>query len=73
MENGVARVRGDVERVTPNPNDFVLILPDEGRHRSLTHIREKSGLPSVGFDKTRISGSDVRMKGLTDEEIALVE
>jgi len=73
MENGVARVRGDVERVTPNPNDFVLILPDEGRHRSLTHIREKSGLPSVGFDKTRISGSDVRMNGLTDEEIALVE
>lgn len=73
MKNGVARVRNGIERIKPNPNDFVLIRPDEGRNKSLTLIQKESGLLSVGFDKTRISGSDVRMNGLTKEEIALIE
>ena len=73
MQNGVAKVRGGIQRVKPNPDEFVLIRPDEGRNRSLKLIERTSKLPSVGFDKTRLSGSETLMNGLTADEIKLVK
>lgn len=55
------------------PKNTVIIRPDKGRNLAANRIGEFLKLPSVSFDKVRISGQAVTLYELSEEERSLVK
>lgn len=61
------------KRMKLNLKDAVVLRPDEGRNLAASHIREYLKIPSVAFDKVRLSGQAVSVYKLSDQEKELVK
>lgn len=55
------------------PKNTVIIRPDKGRNLAANRIGEFLKLPSVSFDKVRVSGQAVTLYELSEEEKSLVK
>lgn len=63
---------GKEQKIEINPQSAVGIRPDRGRIQAAKRIGQYLGLPSVSFDKVRISGQEVDVYELPKEERELV-
>ena len=52
--------------------NYVVIRPDKGRNLSAIRIQEHLKIPSVSFEKVRVSGQAVTLYELSEEEKKLV-
>jgi phosphoribosylpyrophosphate synthetase len=61
------------KRYKINPENYLVVRPDKGRNLAAVRIGEYLNLPSVSFDKVRVSGQAVTLFELSDEEKKLVK
>ena len=52
-----------------NPNDTIVVAPDLGRAKSTARFAAELGLPVATADKTRISDSEVVIRGLVGKQV----
>lgn len=60
------------KRIKINPENTVVVRPDKGRNLAAIRIGEYFKIPSISFDKVRISGQAVTLYELSEEEKSLV-
>lgn len=61
------------ERVRITPQNSVIIRPDKGRNLAAKRIGKYLKIPSVSFEKKRLSGQSISIFELTPQEQILVE
>jgi ribose-phosphate pyrophosphokinase len=75
LEKGIdiSRDRKKPDITFPEQGSSCWIGPDKGRNLAAKRSAEALGLPLVSFNKVRISGTDVFLYELSDEEIQAVQ
>lgn len=61
------------KRMKFNPKKTIVLRPDEGRNLAASRIGKYLEIPSVAFDKVRLSGQAVSVYKLSDQEKELVK
>jgi len=56
-----------------NPDNWIVLRPDDGRNLAMIHIQNYLKIPSVSFDKVRLSGQAVSIFKLSSQEQQLIK
>lgn len=61
------------EKISIDPKNTVVVRPDKGRNLAAIRIGKYLNIPSVSFDKVRLSGTSTTIMALSEEEKALIK